>query len=1127
MLKAFSKVFHKTSPQHGTSEEPVKAGSTPGLGVDGGAVLSRGGLELGGGPGSPRRRNAGEENQQPSRQAIEPSRRMSLQRRVEQQMQPRLHVKSPAPGVDGRFALTSDNIEWHLRMIPPMKESKYERILKYVQMQQQQVSAAADPSAQQQLRDIDTSLLMGGQMSYEYGMPVPGMEYMDSPFNSVEKQLAAQQQQQFYQQQQQQQQMAQAGVIRPAYGAPAAVPIIVASGAAHAHPLAAENEFGSSRPAFQSAGNQPAPVAPPQEIRIDTTRAAMDGAAATQPISANNSPAAAHDNEEDDNTPLAAINVASTRPQPPAPLSLQPNSLTAQPGSQNLLEKCMKEPLDGPLPDPVSPNHAARMSMMSFGSNMAVQLNSEAQAVSRSHSLSNPHSASAYGSHYRATPVARSPTVHDGGAQHMSTHSGSARQSSFPSAQVNMRPSMDALGTFARDRGLSNANSDGDGQQLLAALAIRQSSTEQQQQQQLQARISASDPVKSQGDDDDDDDDNLPLMQPLTFKDSENKGMVLSTKLQPPQPQSLQPLQLPEMLSIKDYDSARGSRSSGALRVVNQANSSRESDESADEEDICVQNDDTLAVVPAATGGEGLDGDLEDEDDQPLMRLSRKLSAPQQPTAVASLQPSGLYINTNAAQLANGLHRALGDPVGDNDDDDDDDQPLSGLLLQQPPSASDDLGSLPLPMPRRVVDPDAVANMDEMINEVILPARSSMSDNSPVSPVMAPRGAVRKHSLLLHSSKPGGRADGESRGEEGTEDGAERRSVLELSGGVGYRTSMTLNRRRSNVSAFAQGLVIGPDDVPSASSSSSDAMDDDNRPIALNAAETRRIHELNGWDNTKQSPDRANIAAGATGTAYDAGGFEMNSNDLGLLSGDASRPWAGKQRTFSSSTSSLNNAKRSQRGSTLGQQLSDELNRLRERLARGRRENEKGERRSWQVGDAAERQQSPLTQQLQQQPHQQPWMVQHPENSMSESALPTVSTSDPNGTGGRVTTLADVAAMLSDEEAGNLGQSTWSYAGDKPRPMSTQYRRATSWFTRGRNPGDGDTPGESPTNDSSGRFFGSRSNLPPLRLSKDNVSDVQLFSTSPQSTKSLSLSSRINMRLGRLKRTFKHNDGTL
>ncbi|KAJ2339684.1 hypothetical protein GGF43_006590, partial [Coemansia sp. RSA 2618] len=128
MLKAFSKVFHKA---HGAADEPQSG--TRAL-EDGGRpvakrVLERHhpaelGLGTGDAHGGPPRRNGGGGGgySRPRaldvgvRPARDPGKRISLQHRMEQQMQPRLHLKGPAQGIDGRFPLTSDNIEWHMRM---------------------------------------------------------------------------------------------------------------------------------------------------------------------------------------------------------------------------------------------------------------------------------------------------------------------------------------------------------------------------------------------------------------------------------------------------------------------------------------------------------------------------------------------------------------------------------------------------------------------------------------------------------------------------------------------------------------------------------------------------------------------------------------------------------------------------------------------------------------------------------------------------------------------------------------------------------------------------------------------------------------------------------------------------
>ncbi|KAJ2814943.1 hypothetical protein IWW50_006977, partial [Coemansia erecta] len=259
---------------------------------------------------------------------------------MEQQMQPRLHLKGPAQGIDGRFPLTSDNIEWHMRMLPPMKESKYERILRYVHDQQQHVPAAVDPAHQQQ--DIDASVLMtGNPVHHDYQEPQYGLL---KPFHSTLHPLSHN------------------GAHSAAYG-PAAGMAVLAPPRPGAHQV---------RPLADRGYPQNA-----QQANHTTTHHA-DAAAVNQ--GADDMPTdAAADNEEDDNTPLAAINMPALRPR-----SLDVTGM----------EKYMPASLDDPLPGPGSPAYGARMSMMSFHSTMAVNLNSEANdGLSRSLSASNPMSA--------------------------------------------------------------------------------------------------------------------------------------------------------------------------------------------------------------------------------------------------------------------------------------------------------------------------------------------------------------------------------------------------------------------------------------------------------------------------------------------------------------------------------------------------------------------------------------------------------------------------------------------------------------------------------------------------------------------------------------------------------------
>ncbi|KAJ1812476.1 hypothetical protein LPJ56_003852 [Coemansia sp. RSA 2599] len=692
---------------------------------------------------------------------------------------------------------------------------------------------------------------------------------------------------------------------------------------------------------------------------------------------------------------------------------------------------------------------------MSFGSNVAVQLNTENYVLSRSHSLSNPHSASAYGSHHRATPVARSPNGQETGAQYISAHSGSVRQTSFPSEQVQPRASMDAIAAYTRDRGLSNALIDADTYQQHKAALLSRNSGENSRQSHAPAeetknhvKLGAGSSARDGGnannkdrvDDDDDDDDDVPLAQPV------NGNLAFNLK------EAAECIgRLPESSSSSD---------GAQLRIANQSTdgrrdaSSRDSDQSADEQDI--GNEHAMAQLrKAAKGAAGNSPceatsaaekaakyDDEEEDDQPLMSLSRKLSSQMRVSAPAQLlQPLQLYVNS-AAPL---VKKANGNAKHGSDIDSEDDQPLSGLLMQ-PVSGSDDLGSLPLPMPRRVVDPDAVSNIDEMVNETVLPVRSSLSE-SPTSPMILPRGAVRKHSLLLHSSKPGAKDASFSKDLAlAKAAGADRLSLTERTASA-YAQSLSLNKRRSNVSAFAQRVSMAR------SNSTSDSEDD--VPIVASAAEAARIHKENGWGQLEPKKE-------ASG-----------------------RPWT-KQHKHSASTSSLNGGKWSQRGSTLGQQLTDELQKVREVLARSRH-NDKAERRSWQVGDS-----------VPQPPAKRPW-VKHQENTVSESAL--LKKASDGGASGTASARAHIAGH---GESQGLHPSSWSFA-EKQRPMSTQYQRASRWLTKGFSGGGG-----------SGADRGDTA-LPQSR-SKD---DVAAMSTSPQSAKSLSFSSKLNMKLGKLKRSLK------
>ncbi|KAJ1898905.1 hypothetical protein LPJ66_002461 [Kickxella alabastrina] len=1047
MLKAFSKVFHKSvsSPEeqskHGptntqvvgahqstaqqTTKKTSDAHQTAGFLVD--SAVSRGGDGIGlstpcrnAGDGGQGRPYAQEAN---ARHTSEAFGRAPTQQHV----QPRLHMKPPAQGVDGRLPLTNDNLEWHLRMIPPMKESKYDRIMRYVQEQQQNVAAAADLAMQQQSRDIDSSMLMGGQVCCEYGVPIPGMEYMDPSYNSIDHQMAAHQQQYY----QQQQQLVHTSIgARPSYTIPLGIPNATSPGAnsAHTHALdVGKREIVPSSHAFRPMGNigsNPSQhqmqshagfgIVPPPVNHSNTNNTAASGQRdADLQLAARN----AH--EEDDNMPLAALNIGASPCQQNTLLEVQPESLNILAGSS--LEKYMKGPLDEPLPALVSPmNHGVRMSMMSFGSNMAVQMNSDMHALSRSHSLSNLQSNSVYGSQYRNTPIARSPTIHDIGAQHMSAHSGSAQQPSFLSVQINKRQSMDAVAAYARDRGLSHARSDGYGQPpaTLAALGISMNNaTDVLGADAIVENVGAGDADDTGKSDANDDDDDAPLMLPT-------KQQALKA----------------------DTHYILDSVSSVALRVVNQTDSCRESDQSADEKDSGNRQNQQADRLGAL---DEIKNEADEDDNQPLMQLSRKLSGPRPSSSSPAMRPPQLFVNTTAQVQKAGRN------------EDDDDLPLSGLLLN-PNSADDELGNLPLPMPRRLADPDAVANMDEMINESAAPLRLSIGD-CPESPIALPRGAVRKHSLLLHSSGPGGvrsRNKGSERAP--TEQNTAEKPLLSRRPAALNIQPVILSKRQSKISAFAQGMPIAEADAISESGS--------------------------GSNNGSKSIDNCPISANATAIRRDNGWRKMT--DEFVVSEEVGRPWA-MQQPYSPSISSQNSARRTQRGSTLGQKLTDELQQLREGLSRSRW-NDKAERKSWQLGDDMP-------------PVKQPWL-QHHEKTLSDPALSS-SVVGENAIGMAAGhTLG--AAYLNDGEL--LQPSSWSHP-DKQRPMSTQYHQVSRWFSKGSGANDG----------------GGNSRTQHVEQQRPSKDDTERVSTSPQSSNSLSLSSRLNKHLEKLKRSFKPASGAV
>ncbi|KAI9502841.1 hypothetical protein BX070DRAFT_153363 [Coemansia spiralis] len=1076
MLKAFSKVFHKTPPQD-TSPD----GHSPGDFVHAQATESQNlsalqqgakrasGLQqrqqhpAGLGIQNPQPMQAGLTNiSSPNRTttngarlawplasdaavasaaypAGEHNKRISLHHRMEQQLvQPRLHLKGSAHGVDGRFALTSDNIEWHLRLIPSMKESKYDRILRYVQAQQQNISAAAEPGPQLQ-PDIDSSLLMsGGPMNHDY---------IDSPYNAQAEQISLQQQQQqqFHQSQNQHVRTS----IHPLYGATAgSAPMLSPlqmqqaqhnmGAMVHVHSFV-DRDIAAAGLHYQGLNSN---HIDPRSTQIVNSHANASTTAkynmASEPSVAPAPGVAQEDNEEDDNTPLAAINVGSNPRQQssakdaPQPLT-KPNAAAG-----TSLEKYAAAISDDQLPGLIAPNSGARASMISFQSNMVANFNSEANG-GVSLSISNPRSASIFESHYRTTPVPRSPTVLDPVAQHMSTHSGSVRHSSIPSAKIYTRPSLDAITPTSRDK----RNSSGDS----GVEAVPSNKADVKDQQK---RFTAN--INSHYSEDEDD--NVPLGKqrpmssgavfqvsggiasqlkqaftseldtgdidsPLKYASNHRSASNITiTKTAQQQPLSKR------QKSLSSADSGSDSASSVALRVANQP-SIHESDESADDKDI-----DDAHVVPET---DQIKDGGHDEDNQPLMQLSKRQDQKQ--------QQSSLYVITKPKQ------QHLADSNNEMDGEDDDDQPLSSLLFQQN-SASDDLGSLPLPMPRHVIDPDAIVNMNDMVNEVAMPLRKSIGE-SPVSPLMSRGSLVRKNSTLSRSF---------------------RMSAQEIdpADGTGdYIRSPMPVKRRSNLSAYTDSAMVNG--RTSFSPSTKLAMDGN----LIVEGDTESEGTSDDDNEPKQSRDLESVG----------------------------RPWA-KDREYSPSASSLNSHRRTQRGSTLGQQLTDELQKLREDIARARRDNERTERRSWQVGD-------PVLM-------QQPWTYK--ENTLSESALP-----QKLQTLQKLTAGADAAVPKSligndihnaGEEANNdevpRFQSSWSY-NEKQRPLSVQPQRKTRWFGK-----------------SNGVSADDGSNTPSLhastqQLKENSPATIPNTPVLQQNNHGQSLSTRFNAKFGKLKKTFKHH----
>ncbi|KAJ2406482.1 hypothetical protein GGI10_005205 [Coemansia sp. RSA 2530] len=680
--------------------------------------------------------------------------------------------------------------------------------------------------------------------------------------------------------------------------------------------------------------------------------------------------------------------------------------------------------LNDPLPEPVSPTRGARLSLMSFQSNVAVNMDTpDIHAVSRSHSLSNPQSASILESSYRVTPVVRSPTGHDSVPPLFSANPTATRQLSCP------------ISTGSNGPGLNIVSRPGQAQRL---------------------------------DDDtsDDEGDNEPLLprRPSTVNALVSANGKPSART--PSTRSKPAAQVP---------SDAESDNMPALRVVNQV-SSYDSDESADGRDVG-----DMQVVPhpppfSPAVYDNEDDEDEDEDDTPLVRLAER--ADQRP-------PPLLNVNTSIARPPI--------TICNYSPDDDDNRPLSSLMMLASGAADDMGGSLPLPAPRHVIDPDAVVNISDIINEAVTPPRTSLGER-PISPLIS-TGSTRKHSLLLHSFHPGGQGSETTGGAVAGGTDPVEPSLSEMSSAANNARPAIPQKQRPGLSSGYSGQPATKGSVATNRTSSLPqslelAMDHadpilTSLPVKYSLDASEPIDEGSGENDDDEAEQSIGNSAESSSKRRQDTGHALATLESGQAGGSSKRPWA-MNRAHSASALSLASSRRAPRGSTLGQQLTDELHMLRDNLARSRRENEKSERRSWQVGDP------PAV--------QQPW-VRH-DNTLSDTALPqklaSLRPDSANGHGG------DINEVATQDETTKV-PSPWSHAG-KQRPMSTQQLRTSKWFGMG----------------SSSQVFHAR------QQSKDSasatVSAVQ--PASPQSVHSTSLSSRISNQLGKLKRSFKHGGST-
>ncbi|KAJ1936371.1 hypothetical protein FBU59_005073, partial [Linderina macrospora] len=491
-----------------------------------------------------------------------------------------------------------------------MKESKYDRILRYVHMQQQNVAVMADLVQ----RDIDASMLMSGQIPYDLDLASPQR-------HSFEQNIVVPQGQQAQ---------------------------VVHSG----HPHAASSSIGG---VGMTGGVLHHPGVPPGGGHAYMSNNVMSPPPPIQHTVTNNTNTSAtpqqnnqtHDVEEDDDTPLAAINSATSPPRQHQLDMVLANGGGGSGGSGGgmigTLERYAQESANLPLPEPISPTDQARMSMVSFSSNMAANLHTSDMPVSRSQSqsLSDPRSASLHGSMARMTPVARSPTVQETGnsSQQFTTNpaGGQIRQPSF-SSHINNRPSLDAI-TPHTVKPIHNDDDDDDDEPLLGKLSLGDV-----------ARVQA----QAQKELEDEEDDNEPLQNQLrvsklveprqlqqerpevdqavndfaarmstAFKsDTGDKGITQLEEARVIEQEQQQQQHIGNGDDDEDNKALEDSMPTLGLKVVNAVDNDNGSDDDSDGS----ANENEAANDAKESAGQHVVCDDNDDDNQPLAALSRHLS---------------------------------------------------------------------------------------------------------------------------------------------------------------------------------------------------------------------------------------------------------------------------------------------------------------------------------------------------------------------------------------------------------------------------------------------------------------------------------------------------------------------